>query len=93
MNEWVLLVVMLLEFVFMKIQSLKDHCNPLKMQKHMSAAAEKRISFTVGGQKYCVFAFMAKQTVTRHHRYFIDLLTMHFTFTSFSAFDFSHISM
>jgi hypothetical protein len=32
----------------MKIQSLKDHCNPLKMQKHMSPAAEKRISFTVG---------------------------------------------
>jgi len=49
----------------MKIQSLKDHCNPLKMQKHMSAAAEKRISFTVGGQKYCVFAFMANQNVTR----------------------------
>jgi len=35
------------------------------MQKHMSAAAEKRISFTVGGQKYCVFAFMANQNVTR----------------------------
>jgi len=62
----------------MKIQSLKDHCNPLKIQKHMSAAAEKRISFTVGGQKYCVFAFTANQTVTRHQRYFIDLLAVHF---------------
>jgi len=62
----------------MKIQSLKDHCNPLKMQKHMSVAAEKRISFTVWEQKYCVFALMANQTVTRHQRYFIGLLAVHF---------------
>lgn len=48
------------------------------MQKHMSAAAKMMISFTVGGQKYCVFAFMVNQTVTRHQRYFTDLLAMHF---------------
>jgi hypothetical protein len=61
----------------MKIQSLKDHCNPLMMQKHMSAAVENRISFTVGGKKYYVFAFMANP-VRRHQRYFTDLSAMHF---------------
>jgi len=41
----------------MKIQSLKDHCNPLKMQKHKSAAVQKRFIYCRGIEilRFCIY--------------------------------------
>jgi len=41
----------------MKIQSLKDQCNPLKMQKHKSAAVQMRFIYCRGTEAlfFCIY--------------------------------------